>query len=410
MMAVEFFIGKRYLRAKQKQAFISLITFLSVAGVTVGVMALIIVIAVMAGFESDLKSRILNVDAHIVLQRHGSPFSDYRQVTETVEKTPGVEDATPFINSPVMLRSAAGVTAAFIRGVDPTSVNRVIKYLKVDPLIDHEEKRHMDQSLRPGIILGKGLASHLGVLVGDSVQLISPRGILSPIGHVPAMKPFQVVGFFESGMYDYDRQLGFITLQSAQSVLRMKDSVTGIEIRITDIYKADTLREKLIETLGFPYWASDWMQKNHNLFSALKLEKTVMFIILALIVLVAAFNIASTLIMMVMEKRKDVAILRAMGATDKQVRRIFVFKGMTIGLIGTGLGVCLGRILCNLLKRYQFIDLPSDVYFVTKLPVEPHNLDAIGISLAALLICFLATLYPARQASKLNPVEAIRNA
>lgn len=410
MMAVEFFIGKRYLRSKQKQAFISLITFLSVSGVTVGVMALIVVIAVMAGFESDLKSRILNVDAHITLQRHLSSFSDYRQVGETVEKTPGVESATPFITSQVMLRSAAGVTAAIIRGVDLTSVNRVIKYLKVDSLVDHGEKRRTDPSLRPGIILGKELADHLGVLAGDTVQLISPRGILSPIGHIPAMRQFRVVGFFESGMYEYDRSLGFMSLQSAQGLLRMQDEVTGIEIRVTDIYKANILREKLIETLGFPYWAKDWMQKNHNLFSALKLEKTVMFIILALIVLVAAFNIASTLIMMVMEKKKDIAILRAMGATDKQIRRIFVFKGMVIGLIGTTLGVCLGLVLCSLLSRYQFIDLPSDVYFISTLPVQLQALDVIRISLAALGICFLATLYPARQASRMNPVEAIRNA
>lgn len=409
-MAVELFIGKRYLRSKQKQAFISLITFLSVAGVTVGVMALIVVIAVMAGFEADLKSRILNVDAHITLQRHQSPFSDYRQVTATVEKTPGVESATPFIVSQVMLRSAAGVTAAVIRGVDLPSVNKVIKYLKVDPLIDHNANRLADSSLMPGIILGKGLADHLGVLAGETVQLISPRGILSPIGHMPAMRQFQVVGLFESGMYEYDRALGFITLQSAQSLLRMQDAVTGVEVRVADIYSADIIREKLVERLGFPYWASDWMQKNHNLFSALKLEKTVMFIILALIVLVAAFNIASTLIMMVMEKKKDIAILRAMGATDKQVRRIFVFKGMVIGLIGTLLGDCLGIVLCELLKRYQFIDLPPDVYFITKLPADWQTLDVITISLAAMAICFFATLYPARQASRLNPVEAIRNA
>jgi len=412
MMAVEFFIGKRYLRSKQKQAFISLITFLSVSGVTVGVMALIVVIAVMAGFEDDLKSRILNVDAHITLQRHQSPFSDYRQVTETAEKTPGVESATPFITSQVMLQSAAGLTGAFIRGVDPASVNRVIKYLKPDPLVDQEEKRRTNPSFMPGIILGKELANNLGVLIGDPVHLISARMTLSPIGigHMPVTRQFQVVGLFESGMFEYDRSLGFITLQSAQSLRRMQDEVTGIEIRVTDIDKADILREKLIETLGFPYWATDWMQKNQNLFSALKLEKTVMFIILALIVLVAAFNIASTLIMMVMEKKKDIAILRAMGATDRQVRRIFVFKGMVIGLIGTAMGVCLGRILCSLLSRYQFIDLPPDVYFITKLPVQWQTFDAIRISLAALAICFLATLYPARQASKLNPVEAIRNA
>jgi lipoprotein-releasing system permease protein len=191
---------------------------------------------------------------------------------------------------------------------------------------------------------------------------------------------------------------------------RMGDEVSGIEICVTDIYQAESIRKQLIETLGFPFWAMDWKQKNENLFSALELEKKVMSIILTLIVLVAAFNIASTLIMMVMEKKRDIAILRAMGATDRQVRRIFVFKGMVIGLIGTVLGDILGLILCSLLKRYEFIDIPGDVYFLSTLPVELQALDVINISLAALAICFLATLYPARQASKMNPVEAIRNA
>lgn len=411
-MSVEFFIGRRYLRAKQKQAFISLITFLSVAGVTVGVMALIIVIAVMAGFESDLKSRILNVNAHITLQSL-SPMSDYRGVIETVEKTPGVEIATPIIETQAMLHaSSTRNSAAVIRGVDPQTAGGVFKNLDTDPLIEHEKRRREDPHLNPGIVLGKELAEYLGLLEGSTVQLISPRSSLSPAGIVlvPATKHYQVVGFFESGMYEYDRQLGFISLADAQSLQRMADEVNIIEIRVNDIDKADSIRNTLLKTLGMVFWAMDWKQKNENLFSALELEKTVMFIILTLIVLVAAFNIASTLIMMVMEKKKDIAILRAMGATDRQVRRIFVFKGMVIGLIGTLLGDGLGLILCSLLKTYQFIELPSDVYFISKLPVEWHTLDVITISLAALVICFLATLYPAHQASKMNPVEAIRNA
>ncbi len=402
-MAVEFFIGRRYLRSKQKQAFISLITLLSVAGVTVGVMALIVVIAVMSGFESDLKSRILNVDAHVVLQRHLSPFTEYETVGDYLAGRPDVAAASPFILSQVMVRSAAGVTAAIIRGVDPATVGRVIEYLDAAPLMQE------DRASGAGIVLGKTLAEQLGVGIGDAVQLISPRGMLSPVGHLPVMKQFEVAGFFESGMYEYDRSLGFITLAQARKLLRMPDAVTGIEIRVHDIYQADTIRQQIVDVLGFPYWASDWMQKNRNLFSALKLEKTVMFIILALIVLVAAFNIASTLIMMVMEKKKDIAILRAMGATDRQVRRIFVFKGMVIGLIGTVLGGCLGFILCSLLARYHFIELPGDVYYVTTLPVELQVFDVARIAVAALCICFLATLYPARQASRLNPVEAIRN-
>ena len=410
-MAVEFFIGRRYLRTKQKQAFISLITFLSVAGITVGVMALIVVIAVMAGFASDLKSRILSVDAHITLRSYETSFAGYSNIVERVEATPGIESATPFITTQLLLRASAGNSAASIIGVDLASANRVIKYLNTDSLMNHDENRSNDPSLKPGLVLGKKLAEHMGLAVGDSVQLISsPRGNLSPIGHMPAMRQFEVIDFFESGMYDYDRNLGFMSLASAQSLQRMGDEVNGIEICVTDIYQADSIRQQLVDTLGFPFWATDWMQKNQNLFSALKLEKIVMSIILTLIVLVAAFNIASTLIMMVMEKKRDIAILRTMGATDRQVRRIFVFKGMVIGLIGTVLGDILGLILCSLLKRYQFIDLPSDVYFLSTLPVELQALDVINISVAALAICFLATIYPARQASKMNPVEAIRNA
>lgn len=409
-MAVEFFIGRRYLRSKQKQAFISLITLLSIAGVTVGVMALIVVIAVMAGFESDLKTRIISVESHVVLQRHLAPFSQYREVMEVVEKEPGVEAATPFILSQIMLRSAAGVSAGLLRGVDVASAGKVIHHLKSEVLAQHAKERETNPALPPGVLLGKELATHLNVSVGDTLHLISPRGMISPIGHMPAMKRYQLVGIFESGMYEYDASLVFMTLSEAQKMLRMPAAVTGIEIRITDIYDAQRIRESLVEKLGFPYWARDWMQKNRNLFSALKLEKTVMFIILALIVLVAAFNIASSLIMMVMEKKRDIAILRAMGATDRQIRRIFVFKGMIIGAIGTLLGVILGFVLCGLLDRYHFIDLPSDVYYITTLPVQLQWLDVVSIAASALVICFIATLYPARQASRLNPVEAIRNA
>jgi lipoprotein-releasing system permease protein len=209
-------------------------------------------------------------------------------------------------------------------------------------------------------------------------------------------------------MYEYDGSLAYVHLAEAQKLLRIKDSVTGIEVRINDIYGAKTIAQKITADLGFPYRARDWMQMNRNLFSALKLERTVMFIILVLIVLVAAFNIASTLIMMVMEKTKDIAILKAMGATDKSIRKIFVFNGMIIGAVGTAFGVGLGFILCKLLEKYKFIELPGDVYYITTLPVSLRAFDMLIIAAAAMVICFLATLYPALQASKLNPVDAIR--
>ncbi|MFO7971092.1 MAG: lipoprotein-releasing ABC transporter permease subunit [Desulfobacterales bacterium] len=409
-MSFEYFIGRRYLRAKKKETFISFITMLSIAGVTVGVMALIVVIAVMAGFESDLKNRILGIESHVVIMRHGSPFSDYRQILRRVVNTDGVEAATPFIYTQIMLRSSSGVSGAVLRGIDPESAGRVIKVLDTSALLNMKKMyRGKDTTGSvPGVILGKELARNLGLGVGDAVYLISSRGMISPMGYLPAMKRFQVAGMFESGMYEYDGSLAYIHLRDAQKILHMEDSVTGIEVRVNDIYNARHIADQILADVGFPYWARDWMQMNHNLFSALKLEKTVMFIILALIVLVAAFNIASTLIMMVMGKTKDIAILKAMGAMDGSIRKIFIFKGMVIGFVGTTLGVCLGFITCKLLEKYKFIELPGDVYYISTLPVRLEALDVFIIAAAAMMICFIATLYPARQASKLNPVEAIR--
>jgi lipoprotein-releasing system permease protein len=409
-MSFEYFIGGRYLRAKQKETFISLITMLSIAGVTVGVMALIVVIAVMAGFESDLKNRILGIESHVVIMRHGNSFSDYHRILGQVVNTNGVEAATPFIYTQIMLRSSSGVSGAVLRGIDPETAGRVIKVIDRSALLNLE-KMHQGKDTTgsvPGVILGKELAKNLGLGMGDAVYLISSRGMISPMGYLPAMKRFQVAGLFESGMYEYDGSLAYIHLSDAQKILHMKDSVTGIEVRVNDIYNARHIADKIVADVGFPYWARDWMQMNQNLFSALKLEKTVMFIILALIVLVAAFNIASTLIMMVMGKTRDIAILKAMGAMDSSIRKIFIFKGMIIGFMGTSLGVCFGFIMCKLLEKYKFIELPGDVYYISTLPVRLEALDVFIIAAAAMAICFVATLYPARQASKLNPVEAIR--
>ena len=407
-MSFELFVGTRYLKAKQKESFISLITILSIAGVTVGVMALIVVIAVMAGFESELRSRILGIESHAMIMHHGGHMENYQHVLNQVKSADGVTAATPFIYTQTMLRSSAGVSGAIIRGIDPESVGDVIKIFdKVTPP-QRQKNDNLETPETPAIVLGKELAKRLGVRKADTVYVISPTGILSPIGHMPSMKRFRISGVFESGMYEYDGSLAFIHIEEAQKLLRMGDSVTGIELRVKDIYQAGDIASRAVEALGFPYWARDWTQMNQNLFAALKLEKTVMFIILALIVLVAAFNIASTLIMMVMEKTRDIAILKAMGATNKSIGRIFVIKGFVIGVVGTIIGVILGFVLCKLLEKYQFIELPGDVYYITTLPVRMQLLDIVVIAVGAIVICFLATLYPARQASKLNPVEAIR--
>jgi len=387
-----------------------MITILSVAGVTIGVMALIVVIAVMSGFEDDLKSRILGVESHVVLMHQTGSFNNFRAVLNTVQETEGIEAVTPFIYSQVMLRSAHGVSGAVLRGIDPVTAGSVIKGISSDALKSTQEPKESanDDPQGPGIILGRELARSLHVLKGDSVYIITPRGMISPIGHVPAMRRFKVLGYFETGMYEYDGSMAYVRLEEAQKMLRMGDAISGIEARVFNIYEAREISKQIIEKLGYPFWVRDWMQMNHNLFSALKLEKTVMFIILALIIMVAAFNIASTLIMMVMEKTKDIAILKAMGASDKSIRKIFVFNGMIIGAIGTFLGTVIGFVLCGLLEKYKFIELPGDVYYLTTLPVKLDIVDVVIIASSALVICFLATLYPASQASKLDPVEAIR--
>jgi lipoprotein-releasing system permease protein len=374
-------------------------------------MALIVVIAVMAGFEADLKTRILGGQANVILMRYSGPFEEYPEVMRRVEAVPGVAASTPFIYSQVMLRTAANTTGAVLRGIDPATIGGVLKTLAnvMVPEAGAVAAAEAGGAGMPGIVLGRELAKNLGVVQGDVVHLISPRGMLAPTGHVPAMKAFRVSGYFESGMYEFDQTFAYIHLHDAQRLLRMGDAVTGLEVRVHDIYEARAVADSIVSQLGSSYYARDWMQMNRNLFKALKLERRVMFIILTLIVLVAAFNIASSLIMMVMGKTKDIAILKAMGATDRSIRKIFVFNGMVIGTIGTGLGLLLGVVLCSLLRRYNIHELTGDIYyFTTQLPVKMEVLDVVCIVAAALVICFFATLYPARQAAKLNPVEAIR--
>ncbi len=409
-MRFEFFIGGRYLRARRKQAFISLITILSTAGVAVGVMALIVVIAVMAGAQSEFRSRILGVQAHAVLMRYGGEFSEYRQVIQQIETEANVVATSPFILTQVMLRSPSGLSGAVLKGVAPPGeiengiqgIGDALKTLYAD---DQETPAARGTA---SVVLGKELGRKLGVVRGDTLYVISFRGVVSPMGHVPSMKRLRVAGFFESGMYQFDEAYAFVRLNDAQRILKLGDTVSGIEIRVDDIYQADKIARRIGAQLGFPYRTQDWMQMNANLFYALRLEKVAMFVILTLIVLVAAFNIASTLIMMVMEKTKDIAILKAMGATNRHIMRIFVIKGMVIGFSGTILGVGLGTLLCAILKRYPIIKLPGDVYYFTSLPVQLQAMDVVSIALAAIGICFLATLYPARQAARLNPVDAIR--
>jgi lipoprotein-releasing system permease protein len=409
-MSFTWFVGARYLRARQKQAFISLITFLATAGIAVGVMALIVVIAVMTGFESELQNRILGIESHVLVMRYGESVANIDETVEQVESIQGVQSAAPFIYTQVMLRSSHGVTGAVLKAFDPSRPGPPIFVAQDISINDVLGGATPDESTgkAPGLIIGKVTAEKLRVEVGDPIYLISPLGKGAAANQMPSVMQFSVNGIFETGMNEYDGAMSFARLDVVQRLLHMPGQVTGLEVRVADIYQASEVAVAIVDRIGFPFWARDWMQMNRNLFSMLRLQKTVMFIILTLIVLVAAFNIASALIMMVMEKTRDIAILKTMGATNQHIRRIFVFKGLVIGCLGTTAGGVMGFILCSILKRYPFIKLPGDVYFLTTLPVSLQPVDVITIGISTIAICFLATLYPAVSASTLDPVDGIR--
>jgi lipoprotein-releasing system permease protein len=410
-MTFEFFISLRYLVAKRRQTFISLITFISIAGVAVGVMALIVVLAVMNGFQEDLRERILGVTSHVVVGHFEGAISDYKEIIEKIRREPSVVAATPYIYAQVMISSEKGAAGIILRGVDiqtASQVTNIEKNLIRGSLRDLKPRKSSESNQPPGVILGVELANQLGVGRNNWINLISPAGRLTPLGHVPKSKLFRVVAIFQSGMFEYDNTLAYAEVSDLQRFLGLRNAVSGIEIKVADIYNAGDVAERLQSTLGYPFWVRDWMQMNRNLFSALKLEKVVMFIILTLIILVAAFSIVGSLIMLVMEKTRDIAILKTMGTTTASIRKIFIWEGLFIGVMGTLLGLVGGFTLCSLLKRYQFIELPRDVYYISTLPVQMEALDVVFIALSAIVISLVATLYPSRQATKLDPVEALR--
>jgi len=412
-MSYELFIGLRYLKAKRKQTFVSLITLISIAGVMVGVTALIVVIAVMNGFKEDLRDKILGVTSHVVISRFDGNISKYQEVRAKVGEVSGVNAATPFIYTQVMISSRKAISGAVLRGIEPKTASQVInlpKNMRAGSLEELEaENKPEGMRSTPGIILGNELARNIGALRGEPVTVISPLGRLTPLGRVPRSQTFRVAGIFDSGMYEYDSTIAYVSLWAAQRFLGIGDRVTGIEVRVDDIYEADRVAKAIGKALdGYPYWSRDWMRMNKNLFSALKLEKIVMFIILTLIILVAAFNIVGTLIMVVIEKTRDIAILKSMGATRRSIMKIFMIEGAVIGLVGTLLGLLGGYTLCKLLATYKFIELPSDVYYISTLPVQMNPLDVAIIALAAIVITLAASVYPAWQASRFDPAEAIR--
>ena len=406
-MSFETFFSLRYLKAKRKQGFISVITAISILGIMIGVMALIVVLAVMNGFREDLMKKILGVNSHLLILSYKGGISDTERVIQKALEVDGVLSATPLVYSQVMIKNYGNISGAVLRGIDPATVGTVIE---IDSMIRGGSVDLLKDSGTdpPGIILGSQLSKQIGAVPGDTVTLVSPIGKLTPLGRVANEGQFEVKALFESGMYEYDSSMVYLSLPDAQDFLTLGDEVTVIELKVKDIDQSDTIGKRIQEKLGYPYWTKDWKMMNRSLFSALKLEKVTMFIILTMIVLVGALNIISSLVMMVMEKNRDIAILRTMGASPKSIMSIFIFQGLFVGLIGTLLGLMSGSFLCHILARYKFIKLPPDVYYISTLPVRMEWFDVISIVFAAVIISFLATIYPSWQASKVNPVEALR--
>ncbi|RMG73738.1 MAG: lipoprotein-releasing ABC transporter permease subunit [Nitrospirae bacterium] len=402
----QLLIAIRYLRSKKKKRGISFNTLITTGGVMVGVMALVVVLSVMSGFHEDLRNKILGVNAHVVVLNLKGGIKGYPEVIEKLKGIDEVRGASPFVLAQVMISKGRNAHGVFLRGISPsyeretTTLTRHIKVGRLDALTE--------EGKLPGVIIGNELASILNAYMGDVVSIISPTGEIGPMGMLPRVRKFRVVGIFEVGMYEYDANLILTSLKAAQEFFGLGQEVTGIELRLSDIYRAAKVRQMIPQVLGRTYFARDWMQMNRNLFSALKLEKFTMFIILTLIVLVASFNIVSTLIMNVIEKQREIAILKAMGATNRGIMGIFIFQGLVIGVVGTVLGIVGGYLLCYIIGRYQIVKLPADVYYLSHLPVKTDPLDFLLVSLAAIGISLLATLYPAYQAAKLDPVEPLR--
>jgi|WetSurMetagenome_2_1015567.scaffolds.fasta_scaffold03354_6 lipoprotein-releasing system permease protein len=405
----QLFIAIRYLRSKKKHKGISFNTAISIGGVAVGVMALLVVLSVMSGFHEDLQKKILGANSHAVVVSYKGPIKDYNAVIEKVMTDERVVSAAPFAMGQALISSGKNAHGIFVKGVDLEAgrkTTEILNNIKFGKLPDPSAKEGPDEV--PWIMLGNELAGMLGVFSGDTINIISPMGEIGPLGMMPKMKQFRVAAVFEMGMFEYDANLAIMSIKSAQDFYKYGDAVSGVELKIKDVYEAPEVRMALNKKLGPPYFVKDWQMLNKNLFSALKLEKFAMFVVVLLIILVASFNIVSTLMMNVMEKQKEIAILKSMGAGNRGIMMIFMSQGLFIGLVGTAIGLVCATVLCYVLTTYQLIELPASVYYLKTLPVKANVLDFIVVSVSAITISFLSTIYPSYYAARLNPVEPLR--
>lgn len=403
-MNFELFVARRYLTAKRKQAFISVITFISTLGITIGVMALIIAIALITGFQDDVQDKILGSTAHLMVKHYlGEGMSDYTQLIEKVEADEEVINASPVVYDYVLLTGPYETSPGIIRGIDFDLEVKSSKWLQdlQGSLPDPDEKI-------PGILLGRDLALNTGAGIGDQVNVITPSFRLSPTALIPRQKRFMVTGIFHTGLYEFDNATALVSLESAQKIFKMGDTINLLQIRISDIFRAEEVADRIKNVLPEETYVTTWMEMNKPLFSALKLEKQLLFLTITLIVIVAALNIIATLILMVMDKTREIGILLAMGATPKNIRKIFFFQGALIGIIGTAAGTALGLFWNWLANTLELIKVPVDVYHIAYVPFRLKFLDLALIIGIALLISFLSTVFPSHRASKVDPVKALK--
>ncbi len=404
----EIFISLRYLRTKKRYGTVSLNTFISIAGVVIGVATSIITLSVMTGFQGYFRDKILSAIPHVVVMEYsGAGIKDTNGLQEKIGQVPHVVATTPFTISQAMLTSRDRVQGVVVRGIDPRTEGAVTslgKNMVEGSLSDLEAE---DRKL-PGIVIGEDLARKFAVTIGDTITMVNPIGEETAMGMVPKMRKFEVTGIFDAGMYDYNTSFAYTSLPEAQKFFGMNGQVSGIEVRIDEIYQADSISNAIRAAVGYPYYTRNWMEMNKNFFSALKLEKMGMSLILVVIIIVASFNIIGTLTMIVMEKSREIAILKSMGATSKSIMRIFMFAGLVIGFVGTAVGALIGYGAVMIITKTGIVSLPRDVYQVSHLPLSITGVDVLSICLTALGISFLATLYPSWQGAKQDPVEVLR--
>jgi lipoprotein-releasing system permease protein len=406
----ELFVARRYLKARRKEAVISVITAIAIVGVAAGVMALVVALAINNGFRDTLQRNLLGAMAHINVQEKvpGNGIENWEALAARIRKVPHVTAAGPALYTPVFLTGPVQSKGAILKGVNidtELQISDTLRHLKAGSV---DNLRAAQDSGVPGIILGARLAEDIGMLLNSRVSVTSPQGELTPLGPRPSIRRFRVVGIFESGFYEIDDSWVYTSLPAAQQALSLPDVVNEIEVKLDDLNRAPEVAKTIAKIAGSRYATLTWMERNHQLLNALQMEKAVTVVTIGLIELVAALNILITLVMMVMEKYRDIAVLMSMGARHGQIRRIFMFQGVLIGVVGTTIGLAVGYALCYFADRYRWIRLDEQVYALSFVPFEPRWVDGVWIAAAAILVSFLATIYPARSATRISPAEVLR--